>query len=181
MLDAFSGTVEAADADAALVSEVNSLRAFIASGNCRLNVVNAISNNAGCIVSDAVAGMLCEHDNLAQGEGNRYSDRRRMAACLRDGEIILRYVTYALLGGDASVLDDRCLNGLKETYVALEVSTTSTNRAVQIMKAAVMAFIKDRFEDGGLTFEDAAVRETSCASLVAEAAGYFDRVIAALS
>ena len=50
---------------------------------------------------------------------NVYDTNRKMAACLRDGEIILRYVTYALLTGDASVLKDRCLNGLKETYSAL--------------------------------------------------------------
>lgn len=57
-----------------------------------------------------------------------------MAACLRDGEIVLRYISYALLAGDASVLDDRCLNGLKETYIALGVPTQSAGRAVAIMK-----------------------------------------------
>ena len=29
-------------------------------------------------------------------------------------EIILRYVTYASFAGDASVLEDRCLNGLRD-------------------------------------------------------------------
>ena len=41
-----------------------------------------------------------------------------MAACLRDMEIILRYVTYSAFTGDASVMEDRCLNGLRETYLA---------------------------------------------------------------
>ena len=59
------------------------------------------------MVSDAVAGMICENQGLIQAGGNCYPNRR-MAACLRDAEIILRYVTYALLAGDASVLDDRC-------------------------------------------------------------------------
>ena len=64
-----------------------------------------------------------------------------MAACLRDGEIVLRYISYALLAGDASVLDDRCLNGLKETYIALGVPTQSAARAVAIMKASATAHI----------------------------------------
>ena len=42
-----------------------------------------------------------------------------MAACLRDMEIILRYVTYSVFTGDASVMEDRCLNGLRETCLAL--------------------------------------------------------------
>ena len=108
-----------------------------------------------------------------------------MAACLRDGEIILRYVTYALLAGDASVLEDRCLNGLKETYAALGVPTTSTARAVSIMKAQAAAHIKDQpsesFAGSKLRIMGAPVVDDRCASIVAEASSYFDRVIAAIS
>lgn len=68
----------------------------------------------------SLAGMICENTGLIQAGGNCYPNRP-MAACLRDAEIILRYFTYALLAGDASVLEDRCLNGLKETYTALGV------------------------------------------------------------
>ena len=136
MLDAFSKAVVTADASTSPVAALDSLKAFVADANKRLDAVNAIASNANCIVSDAVAGMICENQGLTQAGGNCYTNRR-MAACLRDGEIGLRYVTYALLAGDASVLDDRCLNGLKETYAALGVPTTSASRAVQIMKAAL--------------------------------------------
>jgi phycocyanin beta chain len=37
-----------------------------------------------------------------------------VAACLRDMDIILRYITYAVAAGDPSVLDERCLNGLRK-------------------------------------------------------------------
>ncbi|MEG4575103.1 bleomycin hydrolase, partial [Microcoleus sp. N3A4] len=115
MLDAFSRAVLTADAKTGTIggAELAALRSFIADGNKRLDAVNAIASNASCIVSDAVAGIVCENQGLIQAGGNCYPNRR-MAACLRDGEIILRYVSYALLAGDASVLDDRCLNGLKE-------------------------------------------------------------------
>ena len=98
---------------------------------------------------------------------------------------MLRYVTYALLAGDASVLEDRCLNGLKETYTALGVPLQSTARAVQIMKAQAAAHIKDQpsdeFAGAKKRIMGATVVEDRCASLVAEASSYFDRVIAALS
>jgi phycoerythrin beta chain len=136
------------------------------------------------MVSDAVAGMICENQGLIQAGGNCYPNRR-MAACLRDAEIVLRYVTYALLAGDSSVLDDRCLNGLRETYSALGVPTTSTVRAVQIMKAQAVAHIQDTPSEARagakLRKMGSIVTEDRCASLVAEASSYFDRVISALS
>lgn len=184
MLDAFSRAVVAADATTSCVTDIDSLKSFIASGNRRLDAVNAIASNASCMVSDAIAGMICENQSLIQAGGNCYPNRR-MAACLRDGEIILRYVTYALLAGDPSVLDDRCLNGLKETYAALGVPTTSTVRAVQIMKAQAAAHIQDNPSEvragSRLRKMGTPIVEDRCASLVAEVSSYFDRVIAALS
>ncbi len=184
MLDAFSRAVVSADASTSVVGDINALKAFVASGNRRLDAVNAIASNASCMVSDAAAGMICENQGLIQAGGNCYPNRR-MAACLRDAEIVLRYVTYALLAGDSSVLDDRCLNGLKETYSALGVPTTSTVRAVQIMKAQAVAHIQDnpseKFAGAKLRKMGSIVTEDRCASFVAEASSYFDRVIAALS
>jgi len=186
MLDAFSRAVVSADSKTACIGgdEISALKGFIAEGNKRLDAVNAVASNASCIVSDSIAGMICENTGLIQAGGNCYPNRR-MAACLRDGEIVLRYVTYALLAGDASVLEDRCLNGLKETYSALGVPATSTARAVQIMKAQAAAHIKDQpsesFAGSRLRKMGSIVTEDRCASLVAEASGYFDRVIAALS
>jgi phycoerythrin beta chain len=90
-----------------------------------------------------------------------------------------------LLAGDASVLEDRCLNGLKETYAALGVPTTSTTRAVQIMKAQAIAHIKDEPSEARagsrLRKMGTPVVQDRCANIVAEAASYFDRIIAALS
>ncbi|MCJ8278482.1 MAG: C-phycoerythrin subunit beta [Rivularia sp. ALOHA_DT_140] len=184
MLDAFSRSVVSADASTSTVKDINALKEFVANGNRRLDAVNAIASNASCMVSDAVAGMICENQGLIQAGGNCYPNRR-MAACLRDAEIILRYVTYALLAGDASVLDDRCLNGLKETYTALGVPTSSSVRAVQIMKAQVAAHIQDnpseQFAGSKLKKMNPPLVDDRCSSLVAEATGYLDRVISALS
>nr|QCI04806.1 gerythrin subunit b [Bornetia secundiflora] len=176
MLDAFSRVVVNSDAKAAYVggSDLQALKTFISDGNKRLDSVNYIVSNASCIVSDAVSGMICENPGLISPGGNCYTNRR-MAACLRDGEIILRYVSYALLAGDSSVLDDRCLNGLKETYIALGVPTNSTTRAVSIMKAAAVAFINN--VASGRKVE---VPTGDCSALAAEAASYFDKVASAV-
>jgi len=184
MLDAFSRAVVTADSKTAPIggADLAGLRNFIAEGNKRLDAVNAIASNASCCVSDAIAGMICENTGLIQAGGNCYPNRR-MAACLRDGEIILRYVSYALLSGDASVLDDRCLNGLKETYIALGVPLQSAARAVGIMKAICVAHINGTNTPAmaGNKFRKMETPQGDCSALSAEAASYFDRVIAALS
>nr|QUE29158.1 cpeB [Erythrotrichia welwitschii]QUE29335.1 cpeB [Erythrotrichia longistipitata]QUE29841.1 cpeB [Erythrotrichia carnea] len=177
MLDAFSRVVVNSDSKAAYVggSDLAALKKFITDGNKRLDSVNAIVSNASCIVSDAVSGMICENPGLISPGGNCYTNRR-MAACLRDGEIILRYVSYALLSGDPSVLDDRCLNGLKETYIALGVPTNSSVRAVAIMKAESVAFINNTASLRKMSYIDG-----DCSSLAAEAGSYFDKVAAGIS
>ena len=184
MLDAFSRTVVSADAKTAPVggSDLASLRSYVQEGNKRLDAVNAITSNAYCIVSDAVTGMICENTGLIQAGGNCYPTRR-MAACLRDGEIVLRYISYALLAGDASVLDDRCLNGLKETYIALGVPTQSAARAVAIMKSAATALIgqTNTPASGGAKYRKMETTQGDCSALVSEAGSYFDRVIGAIS
>ena len=116
VLDAFSKAVITADAKTAPIgrADLAALKSFIADRNKRLHPVNAIASNSSCAVSDAIAGIACENQGLIQAGGNLYPTRRH-AACLRDAEIMLRYVSYALLAGDSSVLDDRSLIWLMET------------------------------------------------------------------
>nr|YP_009739178.1 Phycoerythrin beta subunit [Palmaria decipiens]QIC19617.1 Phycoerythrin beta subunit [Palmaria decipiens] len=177
MLDAFSRVVVNSDAKAAYVggSDLQALKKFITDGNKRLDSVNFVVSNASCIVSDAVSGMICENPGLIAPGGNCYTNRR-MAACLRDGEIILRYASYALLAGDPSVLEDRCLNGLKETYIALGVPTNSSVRAVSIMKSSATAFISGTASDRTMACSDG-----DCSALASELGSYCDRVAAAIS
>lgn len=177
MLDAFSRAVASADASGSFLgdSELGSLQGFIADGNKRLDAVNFLASNSSCIVSDAIAGIVCESSGLTEPGGGVYTPRK-MAACLRDGDIILRYISYSVLTGDASVLNDRCLNGLKETYAALGVPVGNTGRAVSIMKAAAVAFVSNTASQ-----RKESVTQGDCASLAAEVASYFDAVIAAIS
>jgi phycocyanin beta chain len=172
MLDGFSKVVAQADAQGQYVSnsQIDALAAMVADGNKRMDTVNRITSNSSTIVADAARALFAEQPNLIAPGGNAYTSRR-MAACLRDMEIILRYVTYAIFAGDASVLDDRCLNGLRETYLALGVPGGSTAAGVAKMKASALAIASDT---NGITNGD-------CSALMSEVASYFDRAAAAVA
>lgn len=171
MLDAFAKVVSQADAKGEFLtdSQFDALTSMVREGNKRLDVVNRITSNASTIVANAARGLFEEQPQLIQPGGNAYTNRR-MAACLRDMEIILRYVTYAALAGDSSVLDDRCLNGLRETYQALGVPGGSVATGVQKMKDAAIAVAND---PSGITKGD-------CSALMSELASYFDRAASAV-
>lgn len=171
MFDAFTRVVSQADARGAFLSteQLDALQAMVSDGSKRLDTVNRITSNASKIVTDAARALFAEQSQLIQPGGNAYTNRR-MAACLRDMEIILRYVTYAALAGDASVLEDRCLNGLRETYQALGVPGASVAVGVSKMKDAAVALVND---PAGITPGD-------CSQLVSEVASYFDRAAAAV-
>ncbi len=171
MLDAFAKVVSQADAKGEFLSsaQLDALSAIVKDGNKRMDVVNRITSNASAIVTNAARALFDEQPNLIAPGGNAYT-HRRMAACLRDMEIILRYVTYAAIAGDASVLDDRCLNGLRETYQALGTPGSSVAVGVQKMKDAAIAVAND---SAGITPGD-------CSQLISELAGYFDRAAAAV-
>ena len=184
MLDAFSKAVTGADASGSFVggSDLASLQTFISEGNKRLDAVNVIASNASCIVTDSVAGIVCESPGLTAPGGGVYTNRK-MAACLRDSEIILRYITYAVLTGDASVLNDRCLTGLKETYAALGVPVTNTSRAIAIMKACAVAHVSGTNSEAqaGAAYNKFDVTDGDCSSLASEVGSYFDAAIEAIS
>jgi phycocyanin beta chain len=171
MLDAYTRVVSQADArgDYVSSSQLDALDKVVADGLKRIDAVNRITGSASAIVANAARALFAEQPQLIAPGGNAYTNRR-MAACLRDMEIILRYVTYATFTGDASVLNDRCLNGLRETYVALGVPGGSVAAGVQKMKEAAISIAND---PNGITQGD-------CSSLMSEIAGYFDQAAAAV-
>lgn len=172
MFDAFTKVVSQADTRGEYLSDsqLDALNQMVAESNKRLDSVNRITSNASSIVTDAARELFAEQPQLIQPGGNAYTSRR-MAACLRDMEIILRYITYAIYSGDASVLNDRCLNGLRETYTALGTPGASVATGVQKMKDAALKIVGD---PNNITSGD-------CSSIMSEIGSYFDQAASAVS
>ena len=172
MLDAFSRVVDQADRKGSYLSEdeINGLSAVVAESNKRLDVVNRLTGNASSIVANAYRALVAENSQVFDPGGACFHHRNQ-AACIRDLGFILRYVTYSVLAGDASVMDDRCLNGLRETYQALGTPGNVVASGIQKMKDAAIAIAND---PNGISKGD-------CSNLMSELASYFDRAAAAVA
>ncbi len=120
---------------------MDSLKAYFQSGTDRIAVTTLINGNSAEIVRKAGSKLFEEVPELIRPGGNAYTTRR-FSACLRDMDYYLRYASYALVAGDMTVLDERVLQGLRETYNSLGVPIGPTVRGVQIMKEMIkeMAF-----------------------------------------
>ncbi len=112
------------------------LKDFLETGALRVQTASMISSNAAEIVKKAAAQLFEEQPELLKPGGNAYTTRRH-AMYLRDMGYFLRYCSYALVSGDTSVLDERLLAGLKDTFNSLGIPLGPTARSIQLMKDVV--------------------------------------------
>jgi phycobilisome core component len=122
------------------------LKTYFQSGTARISAAAIVNANSPAIVKKAGVQLFEEVPELIRPGGNAYTTRR-YSACLRDMDYYLRYASYALVAGDNNVLDERVLQGLRETYNSLGVPIGPTVRGIQIMKDMV----KELVAEAGMT------------------------------
>ena len=125
MQDAITNVINQADVQGLYLdgSSMGRLEQYIASGELRVRVAKSLL-----------------YSDITRPGGNMYTTRR-YAACIRDLDYYLRYATYAMLAGDTSILDERVLNGLKETYNSLGVPIGATVQSIQAMKETTASLV----------------------------------------
>nr|YP_009332962.1 allophycocyanin beta-18 subunit [Membranoptera tenuis]AKL79218.1 allophycocyanin beta-18 subunit [Membranoptera tenuis] len=104
----------------------------------RLKAVEIINSQSSQIIKEAATRLYTEQPELIRPGGNSYTTRR-YAACLRDIEYYLRYASYALIAGNTDILNERVLDGLKETYNSLNVPLAPTIRSIKILEEIIKA------------------------------------------
>ena len=145
------------------------IQEFINRANTRLDAIISITNNSHAIAADAVTAMICENQDSLNSH-NCVNTTNKMSVCLRDGEIIIRYITYLLLTKDESILEKSCLKDLKNTYIALGVPLSNAIRVVELIKDSTIIDIKT-------TASLSQDNKSLISELIKETEIYFDKVI----
>ncbi len=125
---------------------MDDLKSYFNSGMARVKAAGVINGNAAAIVKQAGLQLFEDVPELIRPGGNAYTTRR-YAACLRDMDYYLRYASYALVAGNMDVLNERVLQGLRETYNSLGVPIGPTVMGIQLMKDIV----KEQVAAAGIT------------------------------
>jgi len=121
---------------------IDRIATFYSEAEVRLAAVELINREATEIVREAAQRLWLEDPELILPGGNAYTTRR-LSACLRDMDYFLRYASYALIADDATILNERVLNGLDDTYKSLGVPTGPTVRAIALLADVICEMLAD--------------------------------------
>jgi allophycocyanin alpha subunit len=151
-----------ADAEARYLSpgELDRIKGFVTSGEKRLRIAETLTGARERIVKQAGTQMFQKRPDVVSPGGNAYGEEMT-ATCLRDLDYYLRLVTYGIVAGDVTPIEEIGIVGVKEMYNSLGTPIPAVVEGVRAMKSAATAL---------LSGDDAS-----------EAGAYFDYVIGAMS
>ena len=150
-----------ADAEARYLSpgELDRIKGFVTSGERRLRIAQVLTESRERIVKEAGNQLFQKRPDVVSPGGNAYGEEMT-ATCLRDMDYYLRLVTYGVVAGDVTPIEEIGLVGVREMYNSLGTPIPAVAEGIRSMKAVATSL---------LSSEDAA-----------ESASYFDYVVGAM-
>ena len=151
-----------ADAEARYLSpgELDRIKTFVTSGEKRVRIAQIMSESRERIVKEAGGQLFQKRPDVVSPGGNAYGEEMT-ATCLRDMDYYLRLISYGIVAGDVTPIEEIGLVGVREMYKSLGTPIEAVAESVRCMKNVAASL---------LSGEDAS-----------EAGTYFDYVIGAMS
>jgi allophycocyanin alpha subunit len=150
-----------ADAEARYLSpgELDRIKSFVTSGERRIRIAQVLTESRERIVKQAGDQLFQKRPDIVSPGGNAYG-QEMTATCLRDVDYYLRLVTYGIVAGDVTPIEEIGIVGVREMYKSLGTPIEGVAEAIRAAKNAATSL---------LSGEDAS-----------EAGSYFDYVIGAI-
>lgn len=150
-----------ADAEARYLSpgELDRIKSFVSTGERRLRIAQVLTDNRERLVKQAGEQLFQKRPDVVSPGGNAYG-QELTATCLRDLDYYLRLVTYGIVAGDVTPIEEIGIVGVREMYKSLGTPIEGVAEGVRGLKNVAASL---------LSAEDAA-----------EAGSYFDYVVGAL-
>jgi len=154
-------SIVSADAEARYLSpgELDRIKGFVTSGERRLRISQVLTDSRERIVKQAGDQMFQKRPDIVSPGGNAYGEEMT-ATCLRDLDYYLRLVSYGIVAGDITPIEEIGIVGVREMYNSLGTPIPAVVEGIRAMKNVAASL---------LSGEDAA-----------EAGSYFDYVIGAM-
>ncbi|BAY31259.1 phycobilisome protein [Tolypothrix tenuis PCC 7101] len=151
-----------ADAEARYLSpgELDRIKSFVSGGERRLRIAQILTENRERLVKQAGEQVFQKRPDVVSPGGNAYG-QELTATCLRDLDYYLRLVTYGIVSGDVTPIEEIGVIGAREMYKSLGTPIEGITEGIRALKSGASSL---------LSGEDAA-----------EAGSYFDYVVGALS
>lgn len=150
-----------ADAEARYLSpgELDRIKSFVTTGEARLRIAETLTGARERIVKEAGDRLFQKRPDVVSPGGNAYGEEMT-ATCLRDMDYYLRLISYGVVAGDVTPIEEIGLVGVKEMYKSLGTDIGAMAQSIREMKEVATSLMSA--DDAG------------------EAGSYFDYVIGAL-
>ena len=150
-----------ADAEARYLSpgELDRIKSFVASGERRVRIAQVLTENRERLVKQAGDQLFQKRPDVVSPGGNAYG-QELTATCLRDLDYYLRLVTYGIVAGDVTPIEEIGVIGARELYKSLGTPIDGVAEGIRGLKNVATTL---------LSGDDAA-----------EAGTYFDYLVGAL-
>jgi allophycocyanin alpha subunit len=150
-----------ADAEARYLSpgELDRIKSFVTTGESRLRIAQTLTESRERIVKQAGDQLFQKRPDVVSPGGNAYGEEMT-ASCLRDLDYYLRLITYGVVAGDITPIEEIGLVGAKEMYKSLGTDVGAMAQGIREMKRVAISMMSA--DDGS------------------ETASYFDYVIGAM-
>lgn len=157
-----SKSIVSADAEARYLSpgELDRIKSFVSSGERRLRIAQTLTDSRERIIKQAGDSLFQKRPDIVSPGGNAYGEEMT-ATCLRDLDYYLRLVTYGIVAGDVTPIEEIGIVGVREMYKSLGTPVDAVVEGVRAMKTASLSLLSGGDAD--------------------EAGSYFDYVIGAMS
>ncbi|MEY2978853.1 MAG: allophycocyanin subunit alpha [Prochlorotrichaceae cyanobacterium] len=156
-----SKSIVSADAEARYLSpgELDRIKSFVSSGEARLRIAQTLTDSRERIIKQAGDSLFQKRPDVVSPGGNAYGEEMT-ATCLRDLDYYLRLVTYGIVAGDVTPIEEIGIVGVREMYKSLGTPVDAVVEGVRAMKSASLSLLSGADAD--------------------EAGSYFDYVIGAM-
>ncbi|MEO1211128.1 MAG: allophycocyanin subunit alpha-B [Cyanobacteria bacterium J06638_20] len=122
--------------------ELQSMSAFFKTGEQRVRIVSALTENEKKIVQESSKQLWQKRPDFIAPGGNAFGNKERNQ-CLRDFGWYLRLVTYGVLAGSKEPIETIGLVGAREMYNSLGVPMPGMAEAMRCLKKASLSLLSD--------------------------------------
>ncbi|HEY9904868.1 MAG TPA: allophycocyanin [Candidatus Sericytochromatia bacterium] len=139
--------------------ELEQMKSFVMSGDRRLRLAQSLTQSRERIVKQSANQLFQKRPDLVSPGGNAYGEEMT-ATCLRDMDYYLRLITYSVVAGDATPMQEIGVIGVRQMYNSLGTPIEAVAESVRVMKNVATSMMSS---------ED-----------VSEVGAYFDYLIGAM-
>ncbi len=139
--------------------ELEQMKSFVMSGDRRLRLAQSLTQSRERIVKQSASQLFQKRPDLVSPGGNAYGEEMT-ATCLRDMDYYLRLISYSVVAGDATPIQEIGVIGIREMYSSLGTPIEAVAESVRAMKNVTTSMMSS---------EDAS-----------EVSAYFDYLIGAM-